>query len=202
MCRAPHPDGFAALPVGYARSCRSDACVTSAPLREVILTMTRRARTERPGHGRQARADTENFPAHASKSRGPSVSVFCHRDVRISSRHVDSHPARSIRCVRERAMPLDDAETAQPSPETLAYATSRARTAAFIAASGIATYLAFVTVTRTVFLFDVGAVAPIFVAMIGLNLALAATAGVWATWRWTIYGYELFQVAVCTLILY
>jgi signal transduction histidine kinase len=99
-------------------------------------------------------------------------------------------------------MPLDDAEAVEPSPETLAYATTRARTAAFIAASGIATYLGFVMVTRTIFLFDVGAVAPMFVAMIVLNLALTATAQIWAPWRLAIYFYELFQVAVCTVILY
>ena len=99
-------------------------------------------------------------------------------------------------------MPVDDAETLEPSPETLAYATTRARTAALIAASGIATYLAFVTATRAIFLFDVGAVAPMFVAMIVLNIVLAATAGIWATWRRAIYCYELFQVAVCTVILY
>jgi signal transduction histidine kinase len=99
-------------------------------------------------------------------------------------------------------MPLDEAETVDPSPETLAHATTRARTASLIAATGIATYLAFVTVTRTIFLFDVTAVAPLFVAMIVLNLALTATARLWATWRWAIYCYELFQVAVCTVILY
>jgi hypothetical protein len=66
-------------------------------------------------------------------------------------------------------MPGDDLETAQPSPDTLAYATTRARTAALIAAAGIATYLGFVVATRNVFLFEVADVVPIFVALIVLN---------------------------------
>ena len=99
-------------------------------------------------------------------------------------------------------MPGDDRETAETSPGTLAYATTRARTAALIAAAGLATYLGFVATTRNVFLFDFRGVAPMFVALILLNLLLAATAQTWATWRWAIYCYELFQVVACTVILY
>jgi signal transduction histidine kinase len=95
-------------------------------------------------------------------------------------------------------MPHDDPET----PGTPAYQEARARTAALIAAAGLATYLAFVALTRNIFLFDLGAVAPIFVALVAINLVLAATARIWASWRRTIYLYEAFQVVMCTVILY
>jgi signal transduction histidine kinase len=99
-------------------------------------------------------------------------------------------------------MPGDDAETGALAPDTSAYQVSRARTAALIAAAGLATYLGFVAVTRNVFLFDLADVTPLFVALILMNLLLAATARVWASWRRTIYAYEAFQVLMCTVILY
>jgi len=81
------------------------------------------------------------------------------------------------------------------------YQTTRARTASLIAAAGIATYFAFVAATRNVFLFDLGQVAPMFSALVVLNLILAATAGIWAPWRRFVYVYQALQVIVCTAIL-
>src|SRR4029453_1231337 len=86
-------------------------------------------------------------------------------------------------------------------PGTAAYQIARARTAALIAALGLATYLAFVIATAGVFLFKVDEVAPIFCALIAFNLLLAATAPTWGSWRWAIYAYETLQVVACTLIL-
>ena len=90
----------------------------------------------------------------------------------------------------------------QDTPGTRAYQEARARTAALIAAAGLAIYFAFVTLTRDIFLFDLSAVAPIFVVLVIFNLFLAATARTWAGWRRTIYLYEAFQVLMCTVILH
>jgi signal transduction histidine kinase len=87
-------------------------------------------------------------------------------------------------------------------PDTAAYQTARARAAALIAAAGIATYFAFVAATRNVFLFSLSAVAPIFFAVIAFNLLLAATARIWAPWRWFVYLHQTIQVFVCTVILH
>jgi signal transduction histidine kinase len=92
--------------------------------------------------------------------------------------------------------------TAPFCPDTAAYRTSRARTAALIVAAGMSTYFAFVAATRDVFLFKLADVAPIFTSMIVFNLVLAALAGIWAQWRWFIYLYQVLQVVLCAVILY
>src|SRR5207302_1411583 len=92
------------------------------------------------------------------------------------------------------------ARTTSPlQPETPAYLASRARSATLIGAAGLGTFFALVAVTRNTFLFDLGKVAWLFSGLILLNLALAATASRWASWRWAIsasrYGYQLRSLA-------
>ena len=79
---------------------------------------------------------------------------------------------------------------------------ARARTAALIAAAGLATYFGYVVITRNVFLFDLGRVAPLFSGLIVANLAFAATAARWASYRRAIYAFEAAQVVACTVILH
>jgi len=99
-------------------------------------------------------------------------------------------------------MPGDESERDVPSSDTPAYQVSRARTAALIAAAGLATYAVFVAATRNIFLFDLRAVAPLFCGLILLNLLLAATAPHWASWRRTIFVYQALQVVLVTVILH
>jgi len=95
------------------------------------------------------------------------------------------------------------ARTTSPlQPETPAYLASRARSATLIGAAGLGTFFALVAVTRNTFLFDLGKVAWLFSGLILLNLALAATASRWASWRWAIYAYEGVQVVVLSIILH
>jgi signal transduction histidine kinase len=71
-----------------------------------------------------------------------------------------------------------------------------------IAAAGLFTYFAFVAATRRIFLFDLGAVAPIFTALIVLNLVMAATAARWASWRRLVLVYQAGQVLLCSVVLH
>jgi signal transduction histidine kinase len=82
------------------------------------------------------------------------------------------------------------------------YAVERARTATLIASVGLSCYFAFVAATHQIFLFSVADVAPLFVATIALNLAMAVTAHVWVTWRRAIYLYQAGMVIACTVILH
>jgi signal transduction histidine kinase len=99
-------------------------------------------------------------------------------------------------------MAHEEPESVPLPPGTVAYQTVRARTAALIAAAGLATYLAFVAATRNVFLFNLADVAPIFSGIIVFNLCLATTARIWAPWRWFTYLYQVVQVVLCAVILY
>src|SRR5947208_13828120 len=92
--------------------------------------------------------------------------------------------------------------TSPLQPENPAYLAGRARSATLIGASGLGTFFALVAVTRNAFLVDVGKVACVFSRLILLNLALAATASRWASWRWAIYAYEGVQVVVFSIILH
>ncbi len=98
-------------------------------------------------------------------------------------------------------MARDEPRSAPLFPDTAAYQVTRARTAALIAAAGIATYFAFVAATRNVFLFDLRVVAPIFCGLIAFNLVLAATARLWAPRRWFVYVHQVLQVVLCTVVL-
>ena len=71
-----------------------------------------------------------------------------------------------------------------------------------IAAAGLCTYFAFVAATRRIFLFDLGAVAPIFTGLIVVNLVMAATAARWASWRRLVLVYQSAQVLLCTVVLH
>jgi len=87
-------------------------------------------------------------------------------------------------------------------PQSAEHRVARARTAALIAAAGLATYFAYVVATRRIFLFDLGRVAPLFSGLIVANLVLAATAARWASYRRAIYVFEAAQVVACTVILH
>src|ERR1051325_1056484 len=105
---------------------------------------------------------------------------------------------RNARAIRAAVMARDDSLPA----ETPGYQTSRARAASLIAAAGIATFLGFVVAARNVFLFDLGAVAPLLGGLVLLNLALALTAARWAAWRRTIFAYQALQIALFTVVLH
>ena len=87
-------------------------------------------------------------------------------------------------------------------PQSAEHRVARARTAALIAAAGLATYFGYVILTQNVFLFDLRRVAPLFSGLIVANLVFAVTAERWASYRRAIYAFEAAQVVACTVILH
>ncbi|HJQ84525.1 MAG TPA: ATP-binding protein [Candidatus Binatia bacterium] len=79
---------------------------------------------------------------------------------------------------------------------------NRGRTAALIAAAGLATYLAFVAATRHIFLFDLTTVAPVFCLLIGANLVLAVAVPRWAMRPVAVLVYQTVHVVLLTFVLH